>query len=69
VVGGDLFATDLPELALARGGHLRVGLEDHRGRLAANEELVAQAVEKVRASGRPLATCASAAELLGLKSV
>jgi uncharacterized protein (DUF849 family) len=34
VVGGDLFATDLPELALARGGHLRVGLEDHRGRTA-----------------------------------
>ncbi len=68
VVGGDLFATDLPELALARGGHLRVGLEDHRGRVAANEELVAQAVEKVRASGHPLTDCASAAQLLGLKA-
>lgn len=67
VVGGDLFATDLPELALARGGHLRVGLEDHRGRVAANEELVAQAVERVRASGRPLADCATAAQFLGLK--
>jgi len=39
VVGGDLFAPELPELALARGGHLRVGLEDHRGRSASNEEL------------------------------
>ena len=67
VVGGDLFATDLPELALARGGHLRVGLEDHRGRVTANEELVAQAVERVTASGRPLADCATAAQFLGLK--
>jgi uncharacterized protein (DUF849 family) len=66
VVGGDLFATDLPQLALTRGGHLRVGLEDHRGRRAGNEELVAQAVDAVRASGRPLADCAMAAELLGL---
>ena len=50
VVGGDLFATDLPALALERGGHLRVGLEDHRGRRASNEELVEQAVAAVRAS-------------------
>jgi uncharacterized protein (DUF849 family) len=67
VVGGDLFATDLPELALARGGHLRVGLEDHRGRRASNEELVAQAVERVVASGRTVADSAAAAALLGLK--
>jgi uncharacterized protein (DUF849 family) len=68
VVGGDLFATDLPELALARGGHLRVGLEDHRGRVATNEELVAQAVDAVRASGRELADCAIAATFLGLRA-
>ncbi|HEY3672284.1 MAG TPA: 3-keto-5-aminohexanoate cleavage protein [Acidimicrobiia bacterium] len=67
VVGGDLFATDLPALALERGGHLRVGLEDHRGRRATNEELVAQAVAAVRASGRPLADCRTAAAFLGLK--
>jgi uncharacterized protein (DUF849 family) len=67
VVGGDLFATDLPELALARGGHLRVGLEDHRGRVSTNEALVAEAVERVHASGRPLADCATAAQFLGLK--
>jgi uncharacterized protein (DUF849 family) len=67
VVGGDLFATDLPAAALARGGHLRVGLEDHRGRPAANEELVAQAVEAVQASGRSVADCTTAAAFLGLK--
>jgi 3-keto-5-aminohexanoate cleavage enzyme len=67
VVGGDLFATELPELALARGGHLRVGLEDHRGRDVTNEELVAQAVAAVRASGREVADCATAAAFLGLK--
>jgi uncharacterized protein (DUF849 family) len=67
VVGGDLFATELPELALARGGHLRVGLEDHRGRPATNEALVAQAVAAVEASGRPVADCVTAADFLGLK--
>ena len=69
VVGGDLFASGLPEIALARGGHLRVGLEDHRGRAATNEELVGEAVGAVRASGRPLADCSTAANFLGLKSV
>jgi 3-keto-5-aminohexanoate cleavage enzyme len=68
VVGGDLFATDLPDLALARGGHLRVGLEDHRGRRATNEELVAQAVARVEASGRTVASCATASAYLGLKA-
>ena len=69
VVGGDLFATDLPELALARGGHLRVGLEDHRGRRASNEELVAQAVEArsvVRSRRSP--TAPPAAAFLGVKA-
>jgi uncharacterized protein (DUF849 family) len=66
VVGGDLFATDLPALALARGGHLRVGLEDHRGRAVTNEELVAEAVKVVEQSGRPVASCADAARMLGL---
>ena len=48
VLGGDLFATDLPALALERGGHLRVGLEDHKGRTVTNEELVAEAVPSSR---------------------
>jgi uncharacterized protein (DUF849 family) len=67
VVGGDLFATDLPRLAVERGGHLRVGLEDHAGRTVSNEELVAEAVRVCEEVGRPVATCAQAVELLGLR--
>jgi len=68
VVGGDLFATDLPRLALERGGHLRVGLEDHAGRAVTNEELVAEAVAACDAAGRAVATCTDAATLLGLRN-
>ena len=67
VVGGDLFATDLPRLALERGGHLRVGLEDHAGRQVTNAELVAEAVAACEAAGRPAATCSEASALLGLR--
>jgi uncharacterized protein (DUF849 family) len=66
VLGGDLFAGDLPALALERGGHLRVGLEDHKGREVANEELVAEAVKAVEQSGRVVATPVQTVELLGL---
>ena len=67
VVGGDLFATELPRLALERGGHLRVGLEDYAGDPAVtNEQLVEQAAAAVAASGRPLASCADTARMLGL---
>ena len=69
VVGGDLFADRPPRARALRGGHLRVGLEDHRGRDATNEELVAEAVAWVQKSGRPLASCAEAADLLGLRPV
>jgi len=66
VLDGDLFATPLPALALEWGGHLRVGLEDHRGRTVTNEELVAASATMVEKSGRPRASCADAATLLGL---
>ena len=66
VLGGDIFESDLPALALERGGHLRVGLEDHKGRNVTNEELVAEAVAVVEKSGRPLASCAETTALLGL---
>ncbi len=68
VLGGDIFDSELPALAVERGGHLRVGLEDHTGRDVANEELVAEAVKVVEASGRPVASCAQTAEMLGLRS-
>src|SRR5262249_3382360 len=45
VLGGDVIASGLARLALERGGHLRVGLEDYAGpRAPTNEELVREAV-------------------------
>jgi 3-keto-5-aminohexanoate cleavage enzyme len=69
VLGGDIFETELPALAVERGGHLRVGLEDHKGRAVTNQELVAEAVKAVEQSGRPVASCAETATMLGLAAV
>jgi len=67
VIGGDVLQTPLAELAIARGGHLRVGLEDYAGpRRPRNEELVAEAVELARRHGRRVATAREAAEMLGI---
>ena len=67
VIGGDVLASDVARLALERGGHLRVGLEDYAGsRAPSNEELVREAVSLARAVGRPIASCTEAARLLGL---
>jgi 3-keto-5-aminohexanoate cleavage enzyme len=67
VLGGDLFASELPELALERGGHLRVGLEDYAGDPVTNEDLVTTAVALAEKAGRKPASCAETAEMLGLK--
>ena len=70
VLGGDLFESELPRLALERGGHLRVGLEDFAGpESPTNEELVAQAVKAVEQAGRPVASSAETAQMLGLRPV
>jgi uncharacterized protein (DUF849 family) len=67
VLGGDVTET-LAEQAIARGGHVRVGLEDYAGpRRQSNEELVTEIVEMAKHAGRPLATPAQAAALLGLR--
>src|SRR5262249_38213921 len=67
VVGGDLGRSDVAPLALERGGHLHLGLEFYGGdRQPTNAELVGEAVALVEASGRPVASCADAAEILGL---
>jgi 3-keto-5-aminohexanoate cleavage enzyme len=67
VMGGDVLAGGFADLALERGGHLRVGLEDYAGPARpSNEELVAAAAALVRRSGRDVATCEQAARLLGL---
>ena len=67
VLGGDVVESGIARVALERGGHVRVGLEDYMGsRAPSNEELVREAVAVADAVGRPLATCDEAAKVLGL---
>ncbi|MDQ2907957.1 MAG: 3-keto-5-aminohexanoate cleavage protein [Candidatus Eremiobacteraeota bacterium] len=60
----------LATVALAMGGHVRVGLEDNlyyaKGRFARNDELVARVARIAAELGRPLATPAEARRILGL---
>ena len=66
VLGGDV-TEGLAQLAIARGGHVRVGLEDYAGRRRPhNEELVAEVVALAKAAGRESATARQAAEMLAL---
>jgi 3-keto-5-aminohexanoate cleavage enzyme len=57
-------------VAIAMGGHVRVGLEDNiyysKGRLARNDELVARVARVAGELGRPVATPDEARGLLGL---
>jgi len=68
VWGGDLFDTPLARLALERGGHLHIGLEEHfhPERKPSNAELVKQAAALAAEVGRPLATPADVDRLLAL---
>jgi 3-keto-5-aminohexanoate cleavage enzyme len=68
VWGGDLMTTPIAELALERGGHLHVGLEEFYSpeRTPTNEELVLEAAQLAARVGRPLADCAGAARILDL---
>ncbi len=67
VVGGDVGRTEVAAAALELGGHLHVGLEFFQGdRQPSNVELVREAVVLCQKSGRPVATPAEAAEILGL---
>jgi uncharacterized protein (DUF849 family) len=68
VWGGDLMATPIAKLALERGGHLHVGIEEFfsPGREPTNLELAREAAALAAAVGRPLASPAEAAELLDL---
>jgi uncharacterized protein (DUF849 family) len=67
VPGGDVTATGLTRLALERGGHVRVGLEDYAGpRQPKNRELIEEVVALAREVGRPVADPKTAAGMLGL---
>jgi 3-keto-5-aminohexanoate cleavage enzyme len=68
VVGGDTVDSGMARLALERGGHVRVGLEDYRGADAtSNLALVEAAAAVCREVGREPASCAEARAILGLR--
>ena len=59
--------TPLARMALERGGHLHVGLEEFHGdRQPTNAELVSECVALAETAGRPVASCSTAAKILGL---
>lgn len=65
VVGSDALAAPVTTLALERGGHLRVGLEDDQT-AEDNAALVAGAAALCAKVGRPVATPDQAVAILGL---
>jgi 3-keto-5-aminohexanoate cleavage enzyme len=65
VQGGDVVASGLAQLALERGGHLQVGLEPSGDRTRSNVELVTEAVQAVRATGREPASISEARAIIG----
>jgi len=67
VIGGNLMSTPVPKLALERGAHLHVGLEDYAGSdTPTNVELVQQAVDLCEAVGRQPASTEETIEILDL---
>jgi len=70
VAGVGRMQLTLAAVAVAMGGHVRVGLEDNlyysKGRLARNEELVARVVRIAEELGRPVATPDEARTILKL---
>lgn len=69
VLGGDAVGCGLAELAIRRGGHVRVGLEDHAGPgEPSNADLMGAATALVTRLGRAPATIAETREILGVGS-
>jgi 3-keto-5-aminohexanoate cleavage enzyme len=67
VIGACVIESGMAALAIARGGHVRAGLEDYTGpRKPKNADLIAGITALARANGRPLASPAEAGEVLGL---
>jgi 3-keto-5-aminohexanoate cleavage enzyme len=74
VAGVGRFELPLAKAAIARGGHVRVGLEDNlflsKGVLAQGSwELVRAVAQMAAEAGRPLATPSQARAILGLKAL
>jgi uncharacterized protein (DUF849 family) len=65
VLGGSILDTPIAALAVQRGGHIRVGLEDD-GAGPANVDQVRRAATLCADHGRPVATAAQARAILGL---
>ena len=65
VLGGSLLDTPVAARALAKGGHLRVGLEDDASG-PSNVDQVKRAVALCEQAGRPVASCEQARALLAL---
>jgi 3-keto-5-aminohexanoate cleavage enzyme len=67
VLGGDVMECGLAQIAIERGGHVRVGLEDYNGpRRPGNVELIEELAALGERLGRRPATCDEAAEMLGM---
>ncbi len=67
VWGGDLMETPIARMALERGGHLHVGIEEYAGeRQPTNVELIEECVALAAVVGRPVATTAQTRQLLGM---
>ncbi|WP_245773403.1 3-keto-5-aminohexanoate cleavage protein [Pseudonocardia ammonioxydans] len=70
VLGGDVVGSGLAELAVRRGGHLRVGLEDFAGAgTPSNRELLDGALRVLDRLGASPAEPAAAREILGIPPV
>jgi uncharacterized protein (DUF849 family) len=57
VWGGDIFDSNLPQLAIEQGGHVLVGIEPyfHPQRALSNEDMIGRVAEMAKAAGVPLA--------------
>lgn len=66
VWGGDLFKTELPEMAIALGGHLQIGLESHfdPDNKPTNEDHIREALRLAAKAGRPIADRAATLAVL-----
>jgi len=65
--GGDILENEVGRLALERGGHLRVGLEDYAGPgQPTNIEILERAAKLCHEVGRAIATPAQTAEMMNV---